>query len=57
MAAIFFSLDISTETFVKFMYFEKATKFDKISKFYLKLLSNDKKSLKISSCFCGLLRI
>ena len=53
----FFSLDISTETFVKFVYSENATKLEKISKFYLKLLSNGKKRLEMSSNFCGLLRI
>jgi hypothetical protein len=42
---------------LKFMYSEKATIFDEISKFNLKLLSSVKKSLEISSYFCGPLRI
>ena len=42
---------------LKFLYSEKATKFDEISKFYLKLLRSFKKRLEISSYFCGLLRI
>ena len=36
---------------VKFMYSEKATKFDEIFKSYLKLLHNVKKSLKIFVAF------
>ena len=35
-------------------YSKKATKFDEISKFYLKLLSSVKKSLEISSDLCGI---
>ena len=39
---------------LKLMYSKKATIFDEITKFYLKLLSSVKKSLEISSDLCGI---
>ena len=39
---------------LKLMYSKKATIFDEISKFYLKLLSSVKKSFEISSDLCGI---
>ena len=37
-------------------FMKRPLKFDEISKFYLKLFSSVKKSLEISSYFCGLLK-
>ena len=42
---------------IKLMYSEKTTKFDEISRFYLKLFSSVKNILEILSFFCGLPRI
>ena len=49
-------IEVPSALFLKYKYCEKAIKFDEISQFYLKLLCSVKKSLKISSYFCGLFR-
>ena len=43
--------------FIKFRYCEKATKLERISNIFLKLLCNIKTKWEIFSIFCGLLRI
>ena len=47
---------IKNERDLKFMYYEKATKFEENSHLVLTLLSNVKTKTEISSNFCGLLR-
>ena len=45
---------VSLKKLLQFIYSEKATKTSQILNFYLNLLSNVKRSLKVYSYFCGL---
>ena len=42
---------------IKWLYSEKATKFENISQVYFELLSNDNRNCEIFSYYCGLLGI